>query len=60
MDQASYLKIGGELIANAILDLVEVTQELNEHWWCRVECRQTEDARFPFEQALITPIKNDG
>ena len=52
MDQASYLKIGGELIANAILDLVEVTQELNEHWWCRVECRQTEDARFSFEEAL--------
>jgi uncharacterized protein involved in type VI secretion and phage assembly len=49
---ASHLKIGGELVGNAILELVEVTQELNQHWWCCVECHQTEDERFPFEKCL--------
>jgi type VI secretion system secreted protein VgrG len=49
---ASFLKIGGELVQDAILQLVEVTQELNQHWWCRVECRQTEDQRIPVENLL--------
>lgn len=49
---ASFLKIGGELVQDAILQLVEVTQELNQHWWCRVECRQTEDKRIPVENLL--------
>src|SRR5437660_10209327 len=49
---ARYLKIGGALIQGAILELVEVTQELNQHWGCRVESRQTKDARFPLEDTL--------
>src|SRR5262245_16358120 len=49
---ASYIKIGGELISDAILVTVEVTQELNRHWWCSIECRQTEDVRFPIEDSL--------
>ena len=49
---ASYLKIGGELISNAILLNLEVKQELNQHWWCSIECRQTEDSRFPIEESL--------
>src|SRR5581483_268533 len=49
---ASYLKIGGELVADAILESVEITQELNRHSWCRVLCRQTEDRRFPVETFL--------
>lgn len=49
---SSFLKLGGQLVADAILDLVEVAQELNRHWWCTVECRQTEDQRFPFEDCL--------
>jgi len=49
---ASFLKIGGELIQDAILESVDIEQELNHHWWCRVSCRQTEDERFPFEQCL--------
>lgn len=36
----------------AILEQVIVRQELNDHWWCEVVCRQTEDQRFPFEDAL--------
>ncbi|MEO8371390.1 MAG: type VI secretion system tip protein VgrG, partial [Candidatus Solibacter sp.] len=40
------------LVQDAILQLVEVTQELNQHWWCRVECRQTEDKRIVVEDLL--------
>jgi len=49
---SSYIKIGGDLIKDAILGTVEVTQELNQHWWCHIECRQTEDQRFPVEDCL--------
>ncbi|HYZ87621.1 MAG TPA: phage baseplate assembly protein V [Bryobacteraceae bacterium] len=49
---ASFLKIGGELVEDALLTLVEVTQKLNHHWWCKVECRQTEDRRMPVENWL--------
>src|SRR5437870_1957382 len=49
---ASFLKIGGELVANSILVRAEVTQELNEHDWCVVEMRQTEDARPLLEESL--------
>lgn len=48
----SYLRVGGELLRDAILDRVEVTQALNHHWWCEMECHQTEDRRFPFEDLL--------
>src|SRR6266849_6532076 len=49
---ASYVKIGGEGISNAILVIGEVTQELNQHSSCYIECRQTEDVRFPVEESL--------
>ncbi len=49
---ASFLKIGGELITDAILMKVDVRQKLNRHWWCKVVCRQTEDERFPIEKCL--------
>ncbi|MBI1791636.1 MAG: type VI secretion system tip protein VgrG [Acidobacteria bacterium] len=49
---ASFLKIAGELFRDAILSLVEVTQELNRHTWCVVECRKTRDLRFPAEDCL--------
>ncbi len=49
---ASYLKIAGELIQDAILTSVEVVQALNDHWWCKISCRQTEDRRFPLEASL--------
>src|SRR3974390_137052 len=41
----------------AILETVVVTQQLNEHWWCEVVCRQTEDQRFPYEDALGKTLK---
>jgi uncharacterized protein involved in type VI secretion and phage assembly len=51
------MKIGGDLIKDALLASVEVTQELNDHWWCTVVCRQTEDKRFPTEDCLGQEIK---
>jgi Rhs element Vgr protein len=49
---ASYIKIGGNLIDNALLESVEVTQELDQHWWCHIACRQTEDLRISVEDSL--------
>lgn len=41
-----------DLSPDVVLHHVRVTQELNEHWWCRIECRQTEDRRPPYEDWL--------
>jgi type VI secretion system secreted protein VgrG len=49
---ASYLKIGGELVKDAVLSSVTVVQELNRHSWCVIECRQPADRRFAIENAL--------
>ena len=46
-----------EFSEGAILEEVIVRQELNNHWWCELICRQTEDQRFPFEDALGKPLK---
>lgn len=54
---ASYLKIGGEVLEDAILSSLEVEEELNGHSWCRVECRQTLDRRFRFEEFLGKPLE---
>jgi type VI secretion system secreted protein VgrG len=61
---ASFLKVfidgkelTGEFSEDAILGEVEVRQELNHHWWCSVECRQTEDRRFPIEDSLGKKLK---
>lgn len=48
----SYVQIGGIAIGDAILQSVEVTQELNKHWWCRIQILQTENARPPVESWL--------
>jgi type VI secretion system secreted protein VgrG len=47
-----YITIGDGTIGSALLSLVEVTQELNAHWWCRIQCRNTEDQRLPVEDLL--------
>jgi type VI secretion system secreted protein VgrG len=46
------IKINGKALQDSILASVEVAQELNQHWWCRVECRQTGDNRPPLEDWL--------
>src|SRR5262245_61796594 len=50
---------------NAILQQVTVRQELNQHSFCNLEIRQTEDRRFPFEDAIgkgltVFAIDQDG
>ncbi|HLH03945.1 MAG TPA: phage baseplate assembly protein V [Bryobacteraceae bacterium] len=48
----AYLKIGGDLLSNALLDTVSVVQELNRHWLLEVEFRQTKDERPRYESYL--------
>src|SRR5947209_20105103 len=48
----SFVKIANEQIGDALLESVEVTQELNRHAWCHVVYRQTRDERFPVEEIL--------
>jgi type VI secretion system secreted protein VgrG len=47
-----YIKVGDDLIQDAVLASVEIVQELNQHWWCTVVCRQTQDKRIPVENFL--------
>src|ERR1700743_436988 len=59
------IKVGDDLLQDALLASVEVTQELNQHWWCTLVCRQTEDKRIPVESLLgksvtIKTVDEDG
>ncbi|GGG97492.1 type VI secretion system Vgr family protein [Silvibacterium dinghuense] len=59
------IQIGDNLIGDATLASVEVIQELNQHWWCTIVCKQTEDKRIPVEDLLgkavtITTTDQDG
>jgi uncharacterized protein involved in type VI secretion and phage assembly len=49
---APHIKIGDVEVEEALIAEVNVTQELNRHWWCSVDLRQTEDRRFPAEGML--------
>jgi uncharacterized protein involved in type VI secretion and phage assembly len=49
---AAFIKLDGVQVDNALLREVNVTQELNAHWWCQLTLRQTEDQRFPAEDML--------
>ncbi len=46
------IQIGDGMIGDALLSSVEVVQELNQHWWCTVVCRTTEDRRMAIEELL--------
>lgn len=54
---ASYLQIGGNLIRDAVLTSVTVSNQLNRHSWCEVRCRQTEDRRLPVENYIGQPFQ---
>ena len=59
------IKIGEGLIGNSLLVSVEVRQELNQHWWCTIVCRQTLDDRLGVEGLLGSSVEvkttdNDG
>jgi uncharacterized protein involved in type VI secretion and phage assembly len=47
-----HIQVGDDMLADAMLASVEVTQALNQHWWCTVVCRQSEDKRIPIEDFL--------
>jgi len=51
------IQIGDGMIGDASLSSVEVVQELNQHWWCTVICRNTEDQRVPIESLLGKPVE---
>lgn len=46
-----------EVSRDVLLNAVEIRQELNQHWWCTIECRQTEDRRFPIEDCLAKDLR---
>src|SRR5215472_12179264 len=52
-----HIKVGDDLLQDALLTSVEVVQELNQHWWCTVVCRQTHDKRIPVENLLGKPVE---
>ena len=49
------IQIGDGMIEGALLSSVEVVQELNQHWWCTVVCRNTEDQRIAVEEMQRAP-----
>jgi len=63
------VNIDGQAITDfspgVVLEEVDVTQEINEHWRCFIKCRQTEDQRFPIEDSLgkdlqVIAVGDDG
>lgn len=52
-----HIQIGDNMLADAMLAFVEITQELNQHWYCTLECRQTQDKRIPVEDFLGKSIE---
>ena len=46
------IQIGDGMIGDSLLSSVEIVQELNQHWWCTIVCRNTEDQRIPVENML--------
>ncbi len=47
------LKIDGQSVTDVIPGNVSVTQELNRHWWCQIQCRHLEDQRFGGGQSAM-------
>jgi type VI secretion system secreted protein VgrG len=46
------IQIGDGMMGDALLSSVDIVQALNQHWWCTIVCRNTEDQRIPVEQLL--------
>jgi uncharacterized protein involved in type VI secretion and phage assembly len=54
---APFINLNGIKLESAILLRIEVTQELNQHWWCKIECRDALDARPAVEEWLGKPLQ---
>lgn len=48
------IKIDGEQLNTALFEemTITITQELNTHWWCQLDLRETPDKRFSAEELL--------
>ena len=51
------IQIGDGMLGEALLASVDIVQELNQHWWCTIVCRNTEDQRIPVEELLGKPVE---
>jgi len=49
---APYIKLGGVPLDDNLHAEVTVIQQLNSHWSCTINLRQTGDRRFPAEEML--------
>ena len=52
MIKGAFVSIGNGLLNDAILQRVHVSQRLNDHWTCEIECRDTLGTPIPGEDAL--------
>lgn len=57
MSPQARVSLGGSPLEDAILDQVEVTQVLNEHWYCTLICRDTLDHPTSGEDVLGRPCR---
>ena len=51
------IQVGDGMIGDASLSSIQIVQELNQHWWCTIVCRNTEDQRIPVEDLLGKPVE---
>jgi type VI secretion system secreted protein VgrG len=47
-----FITIDGKRVDDHDIVSVVVLQELNAHWWCEIECRDSPDRRIPAEDRL--------
>ncbi len=57
MSSKPFINIGDAQVDDALVGEVTVTQDLNSHWWCHIDLRQTLDQRFPAEDMLGKVLK---
>ncbi len=55
--QLPNIQIGSDTLDDALLASVEVTQELNQHWWCTLAFRQTADLPIRVEDYLAKALE---
>ncbi len=55
--QLPNIQVGDGLLAGELLSSVDVIQELNNHWWCTVVCRQTSDEPVPIDALIGLPVQ---
>ncbi len=51
------LKIDGEILKEAMISRLEITQELGEHWWCEVEFKSLAKERMELESYIGKPFE---